>query len=187
MPQTQPPARERLLQSAALLTYTGGIEATGVDAIARTAGVTKRTLYQHFGSKNALVGEALAMRDQPALDALRAAIDRRVARGAKPVDALFATLGRVFSGEGYRGCAFLNAGLEIADRDHPVHPVTRHHVDGRAELVAELCREEGCDEPEVHEAVRLLVEGAFVLSATQRDAKVAERAGRAARRILDAA
>lgn len=184
MAPTQPPARERLLHAAALLTYTGGIEATGVDAIARTAGVTKRTLYQHFRSKDELVGAALELRDQPALDALRTAVDRRVSRGAKPVDALFTTLAKLFGGDAYRGCAFQNAGLEVADPAHPVHPVTRSHIDGRAALVADLCREEGVDDPEVHEAVRLIVEGAFVVSATQRDAAVAARAAKAARRVL---
>lgn len=184
MAAAQPPARERLLHAVALLTYTGGIEATGVDAIARTAGVTKRTLYQHFRSKDELVGAALAMRDRPAIESLRAAIERRIARGAEPVDALFATLGKVFASDGYRGCAFLNASLEVADAEHPVHPVARGHVDGRAALVEELCRREGVDDPDVHEAVRLIVEGAFVVSATQRDAKTAQRAGAAARAVL---
>lgn len=184
MAEAQPPARDRLLHAAALLTYIGGIEATGVDAIARTAGVTKRTLYQHFRSKDELVGAALELRDQPALDSLRAAIDRRIARGAEPVDALFTTLAKVFSGDGYRGCAFLNASLEVADQEHPVHPVARSHVDGRAALVVDLCRREGVDDPDVHEAIRLILEGAFVVSATLRDATTAERAGRAARAVV---
>lgn len=187
MASAQPPARDRLLHAAALLTYTGGIEATGVDAIARTAGVTKRTLYQHFRSKDELVGAALELRDQAALDALRTAVDRRVSRGAKPLDALFTTLGKLFGGDVYRGCAFQNAGLEVADAEHPVHAVTRSHIDGRAALVADLCREEGVDDPDVHEAVRLIVEGAFVVSATQRDPAVAARAAKAARRVLSAA
>src|SRR4051812_32521960 len=118
-------ARERLLTATALLTYSGGIEATGVDAIARTAGVTKRTLYQHFRSKDELVGASLELRDGPAIESLRAAIDRRIARGVAPVDALFRTLGRLFESEGYRGCAFVNATLEVADPGHPVHPVAR--------------------------------------------------------------
>jgi AcrR family transcriptional regulator len=185
MGTAQPPARDRLLAATALLTYTRGIEATGVDAIAREAGVTKRTLYQHFRSKNELVGAALELRDEPALQALRTAVDRRVAKGAKPVDALFTTLGRLFAGDAYRGCAFVNAALEVADPDHPVHPVARRHTDGRAALVAELCRAEGVDDPGIHEAVRLLVEGAFVISATHRDPAVAQRAGDAARRLLE--
>ena len=186
MPDAQPPARDRLLHATALLTYTGGIEATGVDAIARTAGVTKRTLYQHFRSKDELVGAALALRDEPALASLRAAVERRVARGARPVDALFAALARLVATDGYRGCAFVNAALEVADEGHPVHPVARHHLDRRAAPVADLVRREGIEDPEVHEAVRLLLEGAFAVSAAGRDPEAAGRAGRAARRLLAA-
>jgi glutathione S-transferase len=46
-------------RATAELTYARGITATGVDEIAAQAGVTKRTLYEHFGSKNTLVAEAL--------------------------------------------------------------------------------------------------------------------------------
>ena len=60
-----------------------------------------------------------------------------------PVDALFATLARLFAGDAFRGCAFLNASLEVRDRDHPLHAATRAHTDGRRALVAELCAAEG--------------------------------------------
>ena len=59
------PARERLLRATSELIYADGIEATGVDAIATHAGVTKRTLYQHFRSKDQLVGAALASANTP--------------------------------------------------------------------------------------------------------------------------
>jgi AcrR family transcriptional regulator len=185
--EPHPPPRERLLAATVELTYAGGVEATGVEAIARRAGTTKRTLYQQFGSKDALVGEALARLDGPATAVLRGAVERRVARGALPVDALFATLARLFAGEAFRGCAFVNAGLEVADRAHPLHAAVRSHVDGRRALASELCAAEGVEDPAVVEGVALLVEGAFVLAATRRDPEVAVRAGRAARRLLDGA
>ena len=185
-PAGEPSARERLLLAAALLTYERGIEATGVDAIARQAGVTKRTLYQHFRSKDELVAASLAMRNDPLVAALRATVEKRIARGVKPVDALFRALARVFATDGYRGCAFQNAGLELADPEHPVHPVVQSHLDARAELIADLCRAEGVEDPAMHDAVRLLAEGAFVISATERDPAVAERAGRAARAMISA-
>ena len=183
----EPTPRDRLLAATLELTYAGGVEATGVDAIAARASVTKRTLYRRFGSKDALVGAALAALDEAALAALTAAVDRRIAKGARPVDALFATLARLFAGEAYRGCAFLNASLEVADRDHPVHAATRSHTDGRRALVSRLCGEEGVADAAVVDGVVLLVEGAFALSAARRDPAVAERAGRAARRLVDAA
>ncbi len=179
--------RDRLIGAANELTYARGVTATGVDAIAAHAGTTKRTLYQRFGSKDALVGEALAALDPLALGVLRAAVERRIAKGARPVDALFATLGRLFAGEAFRGCAFLNASLEVRDRDHSLHAATRAHTDGRRALVAELCAAEGVDDEAVVDGVWLLVEGAFAAAAARAEPELAERAGLAARRLLDGA
>jgi AcrR family transcriptional regulator len=180
-------ARDRLLVATAQLTYERGVEATGVDAIAKRAGVTKRTLYQRFGSKAALVAEALRVRDEPAIGVLRAAVERRIARGSRPVDALFAVLTRLFAREDYRGCAFVRATLEVADPEHPLHAVAAAHVEGRRALVHELVRAEGVEDDAVAEGVLLLVEGAFTISAARADPGAAERAGRAARALLDGA
>jgi AcrR family transcriptional regulator len=44
--------RRRLIAAADGLFYGQGIRAVGVDAVAEAAGVTKRTLYYHFASKD---------------------------------------------------------------------------------------------------------------------------------------
>jgi AcrR family transcriptional regulator len=183
-PGTIPAARARLLQAAAQLTYTYGIDATGVDAIAKEARVTKRTLYQHFRSKDELVAAALQGRDEPTIAGLRAAVDRRISRGARPIAALFTVLTRTFADPAFRGCAFLNAGLEMHADDHPVRPVTRSHTDARRDLVADLVRDEGIDDDLTADAIALLVEGAFAASAARRDTTVVKRAAHAAERVL---
>src|ERR1700744_545229 len=52
-------ARERIERAATQLFYRNGIHATGVELIAQQANVSKRTLYQHFPSKNDLVDNYL--------------------------------------------------------------------------------------------------------------------------------
>src|SRR4051794_16436426 len=111
-------ARDRLLETSARLFYEAGITATGVDTIAREAGVSKPTLYAHFGSKTELV--AAVLRERHA---------RRVAE-FEPLDdplAVFTRLTDFYARpEGTRGCAFLNAAAELVDDDA-----------ARAEVVAE--------------------------------------------------
>lgn len=179
-------ARERLLRATAELTYAAGIEATGVDAIAKQAGVTKRTLYQHFRSKAELVGAALAASDGAVLASLRASVERRMAKGERPVAALFAVMSRMFGQPAYRGCAFVNAGLEMRELDHPARAAVRLHTDGRRDLVAELVHAEGIDDEATIEVIVLLVEGAFALSASRREPAVADRAAAAAQSVLSA-
>jgi AcrR family transcriptional regulator len=54
--------RTRTLDAAERLFFTNGIAITGIDAVARTAGVSVVTLYKHFGSKDGLVGAVLSRR-----------------------------------------------------------------------------------------------------------------------------
>src|SRR5882672_533653 len=46
---------ERILETADRLFYGQGIRAMGVDTIAAEIGISKRTLYNHFPSKDALI------------------------------------------------------------------------------------------------------------------------------------
>ena len=57
-----PSPRQRLLDAAADLFYRQGIGAVGVDLVSKAAGVSKRTLYQQFGSKDRLIAESLDAR-----------------------------------------------------------------------------------------------------------------------------
>ena len=59
---THPDARTRTLDAAERLLFTDGIAVTGVDAVAREAGVSVVTLYKHFGSKDGLIGAVLSRR-----------------------------------------------------------------------------------------------------------------------------
>lgn len=70
-------ARERLLETALDLFTRRGYDAVGIQAIVETAGVTKPTLYHHFGSKRGVL-EAIRRRIEEALfDALGEALEYR--------------------------------------------------------------------------------------------------------------
>ncbi len=58
-PQTM---KERILETADKLFYLQGIRAIGVDTIAAEIGISKRTLYNHFPSKDALIAAYLERR-----------------------------------------------------------------------------------------------------------------------------
>ena len=57
----------RIVAAASKLFYDEGIRSVSMDAVAEKAGVTKRTLYYHFRSKDDLVAAYLHGRDQPTL------------------------------------------------------------------------------------------------------------------------
>src|SRR5512146_3298531 len=157
----RPNAHDALLGATSELTYADGITGTGVDAIAARAGVTKRTLYQHFGSKDRLVAEALGDRNRRALLALETNARRSSEEtGELAILALFDVIENALRTKTKAGCAFINASLEINRPGHPVHD---------AELAGQVV---------------LLVDGAYAVGGSRRDPAAAHRAKGAVAALL---
>src|ERR1044071_4421276 len=104
-------ARERLLEAAEELFYEEGVNTVGIDRVIERAGVAKASLYNTFGSKEALIRSYLAARHE----ARRARIMETLARYDTPRAKLlgvFDALGEIIAEAGFRGCAFLRATAE---------------------------------------------------------------------------
>ncbi|MFF7794313.1 TetR family transcriptional regulator [Streptomyces sp. NPDC007991] len=120
---TLTPAARRVLAAAARLFYERGIHAVGVDLIAAEAGVTKKTLYDRFGSKEQIVVEYLADRDERWRAFLAARLDAAPSEPGEQVLAVF-DASRAWAAElSPKGCSMVNAHAEISDPAHPAHPV----------------------------------------------------------------
>jgi len=173
----RPDAHEALLGATSELTYERGITATGVDAIAAQAGVTKRTLYQHFGSKDRLVSEALSARSRRALLSLETNARRRSEETGDPaILALFDVIENALRAKSQAGCAFINASLEINRPGHPVREAALAHLHAREALVHQLLVESGVDDTDLAAQVVLLVDGAYAVGGSRRDPAAARRA-----------
>ncbi|MEU1702084.1 helix-turn-helix domain-containing protein [Streptomyces pseudogriseolus] len=139
------PAGRRIVDAAEELFYERGITAVGVDLIAEHSGVTKRTLYNRFGSKDNLVAAYLAERDRRWRSVVRAAVD--ASDGAEEaVTAPFEAL-RSWTTTYTRGCAFLNALAELPDPRHPGHRVAAEQKRWLLGLFEELAAAAGCHGP----------------------------------------
>jgi AcrR family transcriptional regulator len=177
------PAGERLLEAASVLFYRHGIRAVGVDLIADTAGTTKKTLYDRFGSKDELVARYLRRRCRRWQEFLRAGM-AAVAPGPERPAAAFDVL-REWLREQDRGCGFVNAYAEIGGTDHPAVAEIRAEKAWMREYLTELVRESGHPEPErVAGELHLLYEGATVLATAAGVPDAPQRAREAALRVL---
>ena len=173
----RPDPHDALLGATSELTYENGITNTGVDAIAARAGVTKRTLYQHFGSKDRLVSEALGARNRRALLALETGARRRSEETGEPaILALFDVIEAALGAKSKNGCAFINASLEVNVPGHPVREAALAHLRAREQLVQQLLSEAGLDDTDLAAQVVLLVDGAYAVGGTRRDPAAARRA-----------
>lgn len=151
------PAGERLVEAASELFYRHGIRAVGVDLIAGTAGTTKKTLYDRFGSKDALVALYLRRRAARWQAFLAERLDVHPP-GPRRALAVFDALGEWLAAQD-RGCAFVNAYAEIGGTDHPGLPVILAEKEWMRAMFVRLA---GDDLLADH--LHLLYEGATVLA-----------------------
>ena len=162
------------------LFYVDGINVTGVDLIASTADVSKRTLYKHFPSKAVLVEQYLTR-------VREAVTDPREAEADGPRERLLLLFPIPHQGDNrMRGCPFHNAAVEAAG----CMPEVQHfvHLQKKAFLAAitDLCRDFGADDPVMlgHQ-LALLYEGAAALSTSLDDAAPWACARATAETLLD--
>ncbi|QYH37040.1 TetR/AcrR family transcriptional regulator [Salinibacterium sp. M195] len=154
-------AGHRILDAAGDLFYSRGITAVGVDLIAEHSGVTKRTLYNQFGSKDQLVVAYLEEREQR----WQLLVRETIAAAGSPIEAVLAPLEaqRIWNQNNPRGCAFINALAELPDPAHPAHLIATQQKQWLVDLFSELATTAGCSAPDAL-ATQLLVlhEGALV-------------------------
>src|SRR6266581_8613066 len=106
-PDARQPMKERILETADRLFYLQGIRAVGVDTIAAEIGISKRTLYNHFPSKDALIAAYLTRRFVAPRPSDKSPIEQ--------ILGTFDSLERRFAGKDFRGCPFVNAVAELGE------------------------------------------------------------------------
>jgi AcrR family transcriptional regulator len=176
------PAGERILAAASTLFYEQGIRAVGVDAIADAADVTKKTLYDRFGSKDKLIAAYLERRDRKWHLFMDEQLERR--NPGTPEEVILAVFAALtdWLAESRRGCGFINASVELAAPDHPAMPVILAQKQWmRAELAAQAEQAGFRRVDELADRLLLLHEGALVcyrVAAMEHAPEVAHSAAR---------
>ncbi|MGA8331766.1 MAG: helix-turn-helix domain-containing protein [Mycobacterium sp.] len=175
-------ARQRILDTAAELFYREGINATGVERLAAEASVSKRTLYQHFPSKAAVVEEYLHGMEQRVADTVI-----NTDADQTPRERLLAAFdGHVAPGETLRGCPFHNAAVESAGTMPEVQNIVRTSKLGFADWLTELAGQAGAADPrQLGNQLAVLYEGAAALATSLDDPAPWARAKKAAEVLID--
>ncbi|WP_232235953.1 TetR/AcrR family transcriptional regulator [Nocardia sp. BMG51109] len=156
------PRARQILETASRLFYDDGITAVGVDRIAAESGVTKRTLYDRFGSKERLAAEYLRARDQEWRERLRQRLSELPDDPRARLGAVFDVSADWMRERGAKGCSMIRAHGELPP-EHPGHAVTVAQKQWMRELFRSLTEQAGARDAEaVADAVTLLHEGALV-------------------------
>jgi AcrR family transcriptional regulator len=175
-PAEKPTMKQRILETADRLFYLQGIRAIGVDTIAAETGISKRTLYNHFPSKDELIAAYLERRfirvpasDKPPVEQIMGTFDR---------------LERGFASRGFRGCPFVNAVAELGAQDQSVKKIAIRFKESRRLWFRDLLLQLDVADPEgLATQLTLLVDGSIAQDLVRDDPSMA-RAAKAAARVL---
>jgi AcrR family transcriptional regulator len=188
MPRDPNVTRDRIIAAAARLFYNEGIRAVSVDAVAERAGITKKTLYYHFASKDELIAAYLQSQDQPTLDLYARWFSETEGTAADKVGGLFSKFGRATDTPRWKGCGFLRTTAELANTPgHPAIKVGAAHKKRFETWLSNELRERGVMGPEaVARQVFLLLDGAATVMLIHRDVAYIEAAGKLAAKLVAA-
>jgi AcrR family transcriptional regulator len=174
------PMAERIMAAADRLFYQKGIRAVGVDTVAAEAGISKRSLYDTFPSKDALVAAYLRQRIQP--------LPASDQPPATQVLALFDQLHARFAKGDFRGCPFVNAVTELAEDCETARAIALDYKEERRQHIASLLVLAGLRDPDaLASQIALLFEGAIASMLVGQDPAVAIQARDAAAILMRAA
>jgi AcrR family transcriptional regulator len=178
----------RIAAAAAAQFHEHGITSTGVDALSRAAGISKRTLYERFGSKDGVIVAAYASLDLPVYRMFTERAEAETDNPRGQLEALFAHLEVMVGMPEFRGCPFANAAAELADPDHPAHAVVRAHKERIRVWMRDRVAAAGARDPEaLSRQLMLVFAGAQSQALVERSARPAADARLLVAELLDEA
>lgn len=141
--------REIIVEAAYKLFKSNGFYATGVDLIMREAGVSKRTMYRYFPTKNELIVAVLAYYRtcyQRHIDEL---LDDETQGPREKIKVIFDDAATWFGDINFHGCLAVNAMSEFAGKDKAVEEACLQFKQWERSVIEQLCISLGARDPSI--------------------------------------
>jgi AcrR family transcriptional regulator len=179
--------RARILKAAADVFTRRGIHAAGINEVVEAAGASKLTIYKNFGSKEGLVEAVLTDRTQRVRAWHNQAVET-AAPGRERILAVFDLVASWYAEAGFRGCAMMNAATEDRGHDGAPRRLAQDHLTFYRELFRGLLAQAGARDPgTTARQLVVVLEGATLISAVERDPGLGAEARVIVETLLDAA
>jgi AcrR family transcriptional regulator len=187
MPRAAKDTKRQIMDAAYDRFYKEGFARTSVDAIAAAAGVTKRTFYYHFDSKDSLLSAVLTIQHELMLSRIQGWAQRAAGKPAGLVKALFREFAAWAEQPQWRGSGFTRAAMEFAHSPgHPARSAARRHKAAVESWLAEqFARNQIETAQDLARQVMLLLEGCNALILIHGDKGYADAASEAARMLVE--
>lgn len=180
--------RSRIVEAAYESFWRSGFRRSSIDSIAQRAGLTKRTVYAYFRSKDDLLAAVLQRYEELAAERLKHIGDDMPAGRAGLIDSLFGQLNRWASTTPrWSGSGFTRLVVELADLPgHPARAIARRAKAKTESWIAERLATAGV--PNAQERAReimLLIEGSMALTLIHGGRSYIDAAAVAAKRLVN--
>jgi AcrR family transcriptional regulator len=154
------PKRMQIIQAAYKLFTKNGFYATGVDLIMRQAGVSKRTMYIYFPTKNDLIVAVLELYRSNYEQSLNGLLTSEDLNNREKILAIFDDARNWFGDAQHHGCLAVNAMGEFAGKDPAIETACRVFKTWELGIFRELVKDIPVDAPDdLAFKLMLLLEG----------------------------
>jgi AcrR family transcriptional regulator len=158
-----PSKRDVIVAAALQLFYQHGFNATGIERIIKEAGVSKKTLYNHFKSKDELILATLRQRDELFRNNLMRETERLGSTPRERLLSVFDVHHQWFQQKNFSGCMFINAAAEFSSQQDPNHIFSAEHKRLVRDYIRVLAEQAEVNDAEgLSRQLNLLLEGAIV-------------------------
>ena len=177
--------KRRILSAAYRLFYQQGFSRVSVDAIADLAGVTKRTIYYHFKSKDEIVAAVMDVQHLLLMEQYQKWLAPASDTPREIVVGLFSRLKDWAGSSDWLGSGFSRVSAELADmRGHPArHAASRHKKAVEFWLADRLMAAGVTEADELAREIVLLIEGSMGLALIHGETGYIDSAMQAAERL----
>ncbi|MCM8526988.1 MAG: TetR/AcrR family transcriptional regulator [Lentisphaeraceae bacterium] len=169
--------REHIIKVAIGLFCEHGFHATGVDMIMREAKVSKKTMYNHFRSKDELILAALRQYDSLFRNNFVKQLEEIANTPKEKLLAIFDVCDKWFNSQNFFGCMFINVVGEYSSPDSPFRDISKQFKSLMKSYILNWAEEAGADDPQLLASeIGILLEGAIVTAQVSQDPNAAKNA-----------
>ena len=178
--------REQLIETALKLFSKHGFHAVGIDTILAQSGVAKKTLYNHFKSKDELILAVLRYYDERFRNFFMRAVEAKTGNPRERLLAVFDVAEEWFESDDFYGCLFVGAIGEYPELGTPVRHTCMEFKGMIQKYIAKLAREAKAKQPDqLAEHLVLLLEGAITMAQINNSPVSAAQAREAAKVLVE--
>lgn len=177
--------RQDIVKQAYDVFYRHGFHATAVDKILSESGISKRTVYKYFRSKEELIAASIAYYQGRMIENLRQEVERRGTTPAEKILVIFDIKREAFEKGDGTGCFALNAKMEYDGKNEDIENACASFVKGLEKLVYKLCAEiDPKTALEKTTQILLLLHGAIVYSQARQTPQIITTAKETVRQLI---